>query len=189
LVRRPAMGGRSSREVLAQGVADVANGIHQRVGELLVSEMVAHFLDEALPQLIAAFLMDRFVADDGELVGARRHPDQNVVVVRVFVEPETMKSFLRGDERIAFYLAALNKTADLARRFRFCIADRLHNRVVLEFAEKFFRAHFRYQLEPPPPPPKLPPPPLNPLNPPPSPPPEDQPPPPPPNLQPPPPLL
>src|SRR5262249_17388985 len=89
-----------------------------------------------------------------------------------------MKSFFRGHEWIVFYLAALNEDADLAGGFRFRVADRLHDCVVLELAEKFFCSHY-YQLEPPPPPPKLPPPPLNPLNPPP-PPPDDQPPPPPP---------
>src|SRR4030095_11358131 len=124
--------------------------------------------------------MDRFIADDRELVGARRHPDQNVVVVRVLVQSEPMKSFFRGEEWIVLHRAALNEDTDLAGGFRFSITNRLDDRVMLELAEKFFCPHY-YQLEPPPPPPKLPPPPLNPLNPPPLQPEAQPPPPPPPN--------
>ena len=61
--------------------------------------------------------MNRFIANDREFVRARRHPNQNVVMMRVFVQPEPMKSLLRRDERIAFYLAALNEDADLTGGF------------------------------------------------------------------------
>ena len=121
--------------------------------------------------------MNAFVADDCELVGARRDENQNGISIGRFMHFKPVKFFLRGNQRIDLQLAALNKNANLARRFRFRIADCGDDPIVLELAQKFFGSH-RYQLEPAPPPPKLPPPPLNPLNPPPLPPPDDQPPPP-----------
>jgi len=127
--------------MLGQRVANIVNGVDQRVGELLVAEMVAHFVDEALPQLLAALLVDRFVADDRKFVGARRDPDQNVVVVSVFMQSQSLKSFLGGDERIVFYLAALNEDADLAGSFQFRLADRVRDLIVFKIAEKLLCSH------------------------------------------------
>src|ERR1700731_4571296 len=120
--------------------------------------------------------MNRFVADHGKLVCARRDKNQNRIALRRFVHSASMKLFLRSDEWIDIQLSALNENTNLAGSFRFGIADRLHDLVVLKFAEKFFRSQ-RSQLPLEPPPPNEPPPPLNPLNPP---PPDDEPPPPPP---------
>jgi hypothetical protein len=153
------------------------NRIHDRIRELLVSEMFPHFVNEPLPKVLAAFFVNRFIADDGELVRARCHENEHGIVFWRLVHSEPLKFFLCSDERIDIQLAALNVNANLARRFRFRIADCGDDPIVLELAEKFFCPH-RYQLPLEPPPPKLPPPPLNPLNPP--PPPEDHPPPPPP---------
>ncbi len=162
----------------SQNATDIADCVYQSIGEALIPKMIAHQIDNTLPVLLAATLVNSFVADDGELMRTRRHENEDGIAFWRFAHSEPLKFFPSGDQRINLQLAALNKNANLARRFRFRVANRLHDLVVFEFAEKFFRAH-RYQLEPAPPPPKLPPPPLNPLNPPPPPPPDDQPPPPP----------
>src|SRR2546430_1351823 len=44
----------------------------QCLTEFFVSEMLAHFVNEPLPKVLAAFFVNRFIADDGELVGAGR---------------------------------------------------------------------------------------------------------------------
>ena len=144
--------------------------------------MLSHSLNQSLPEFFAAFFMDRFVAYDRKLVGARRHKNEHGIALRRFVHSEPMKLFLRSDEWIYIQVSALNENTNLAGSFRFGLPDCGDDPIVLELAEKFFGSH-RYQLEPAPPPPKLPPPPLNPLNPlnPPPPPEDDQPPPPPPN--------
>jgi len=136
--------------------------------------MIAHQIDNTLPVLLAATLVNSFVADDGELMRTRRHENEDGIAFWRFAHSEPLKFFPSGDQRIDLQLAALNENANLARRFRFRIADCGDDPIVLELAQKFFGSH-RYQLEPAPPPPKLPPPPLNP---PPPPPPDDQPPPP-----------
>jgi hypothetical protein len=114
---------------------------HQCVTEFLVSEMRAHSFYESPPELLAALFMDRFVAYDRKLVGARRHKNEHGIALRRFVHSEPMKFFLRGDEWIYIQLSALNENTNLAGSFRFGIADRLHDLVVFEFAEKFFRSH------------------------------------------------
>src|SRR5947207_9012047 len=156
----------------------MAHRVDDCVSEAFAAKTLAHELDHPLPVCLAALFMNRFVADHGKLMRTRRHENEDGIAFWRFAHSEPLKFFPSGDQRINLQLAALNKNANLARRFRFRIANRLHDLVVFEFAEKFFRAH-RYQLEPAPPPPKLPPPLLNPLNPPPPPPPDDQPPPPP----------
>jgi len=78
--------------------------------------------------------MNPFIADDGELVGAGRHENEHGIALRCFVHAEPMKFFLCGDQRIDLQLAALNKNANLARRFRFRIADCGDDPIVLELA-------------------------------------------------------
>ena len=84
--------------------------------EFFVSEMLAHFVYELLPKVLAAFFVNRFIADDGELVGAGRHENEHGIAFRCFVHAEPMKFFLCSDERIDIQLAALNVNADFARR-------------------------------------------------------------------------
>lgn len=160
-----------------QHFADFVDRLDQRVTELLILKMASHVFCDLLPEYIAAFLVDRFVANNGELVCARRHENQHRVTLARFVHMEPMKLPLCRNKRIAFQFATLDQDANLPGRFRFSLADRLNDAIVFELGEEFSRPHFGYQLEPAPPPPKLPPPPLNPLNPPPPPPPDDQPPP------------
>lgn len=54
---------------------------------------------------------------------------------------ELLESFGRGRERIAIQFPALDINTNLSGCFRFRVLNRAHDTVVLEFAEKFFRAH------------------------------------------------
>jgi hypothetical protein len=147
-------------------VADLMDCFNQGVAEFFVFKMAAHPIDKALPELLATFFMNGLVADHGKFVRTRSDENQNSIAFVRFMYPEFVKFLLRGEKRITAQIAALDINADLARSFRFRLPDRLHNAIVLEFADEFFRAH-RHQLPLEPPPPKLPPPPLKPLNPPP----------------------
>jgi len=89
----------------------------QRVAEFLVSEMFAHCIYEPLPKLLPTLLMDRFVADHGELVRARRHENEDSVAFWRFVHAEPIKFLLRGDQRIRVQLSALNVNSNLAGSF------------------------------------------------------------------------
>src|SRR5713226_7723595 len=103
--------------------------------------MFAHSVDQLLPKRFAALFVNRLVAHDSELVGARRHENKHSIAPRRFMHSEPMKFLLCGDQRIDIQLAALNENANLARRFRLRVANRLHNPIVLEFAQKFFGSH------------------------------------------------
>jgi hypothetical protein len=76
--------------------------------------MLAHPLHQAPPQLLATFFVDRFIADHGEFVRARRDENQNGIMLWCFVHPESMKLFLRGNQWIDIQFAALNENANLA---------------------------------------------------------------------------
>lgn len=162
-----------------QHPAEFINRFCERLAEFLILKVNAHSIHNVLPELFAAFFVNRLVTNNSELVRPRRYENEDGVALAGLVHSQALKFLARDLQRRGAQLAALNKDANFAGRYRFGIANRLNNPVVLKLAEKFLGSHFFHQLEPAPPPPKLPPPPLNPLKPPP-PPPEDQPPPPPP---------
>jgi hypothetical protein len=124
-----------------QHFAGFLDRFDQRVIELFVLEMRAHGIDQALPKLFAALFVNRFVANDRELVRARRHENQNGVAFSRSVHTELMESFGRGGERIAVQFPALHINTNLPRCFRFCVSDRSNDTIVLEFTEEFFRPH------------------------------------------------
>src|SRR3982751_6467478 len=103
--------------------------------------MLPHFLHNAPPELFAAFFVNRSVANDGKLVRARRYENQYRIALARFVHAEPVKFFLRDAQRIDIQFAALDINADLAGSFRFSVADRLHDLVMLKLTEKFFRSH------------------------------------------------
>ena len=113
----------------------------QRVIELVILKMRAHRIDQALPELFAALFVNRFVTNDRELVRAWRHENQNGVSFARSVHTELLESLCRGGERIAVQFPAVHINADLPGCFRFRVLNRTHDPIVLEFAEKFFRAH------------------------------------------------
>lgn len=80
-----------------QRFARFADRMNKRIAELLVLEMFAHRIDNSLPKLFPAFLMNRFVADDREFVCARRDPYQDRIPLARFVHSQLVKSLRRGD--------------------------------------------------------------------------------------------
>jgi hypothetical protein len=120
----------------------------QRVAEFFVPKMFAHPLRQSLPKCFAALFMDSFIANDRELMGTRRHENQNGIAFPRFVHSKPMEFSLGRDEWIDIYLAALNVNANLAGSFRFGVADRLHDPIMLEFAEKFFCSHWPTSFRP-----------------------------------------
>src|SRR6266403_406719 len=64
---------RSFREMRSQNATDIADCVYQSIGEALIPKMIAHQIDNTLPVLLAATLVNSFVADDGELMRTRRH--------------------------------------------------------------------------------------------------------------------
>jgi hypothetical protein len=129
--------------------------------------MLAHSGNKILPEFVAAFLVNAFVADHRKLLRARRHKNQDGISLGGFLHSELEKFLLRPFQRILLEFPALEKNADLPGRLRFGVFDRADDPIVLDLPEKSMRAHLIYQLPLEPPPPKLPPPPLNPLKPPP----------------------
>jgi hypothetical protein len=109
--------------------------------EFFVLKMAAHLIDKALPELFAAFFVNRLVTDDSEFVRSRGYENQDRIAFPSFVHSETLKLFLCNDQRIGAQFAALNKNANLAGRFRFSFTNRFNNPVMLELVEKFFRSH------------------------------------------------
>jgi len=99
----------------------------------MLAEAMVHRSNDALPELVAAFLVDRFVANNGELVRARRHENQHRITLARFVHIEPMKLPLCRNERITFQFATLDQDANLTGRFHFRLADRLNDPIMLEF--------------------------------------------------------
>ena len=127
--------------MLRQRFAGFLDRFDQRVIEPFTLKMRAHRIDQALPELFAALFVNRFVTNDRELVRAWRHEDQNGVSFARSMHAQLVESPGRGGERIAVQFPALQIDANLSGRFRFHLLNRTHDPIVLEFAEKFFRAH------------------------------------------------
>src|SRR5690349_8154442 len=95
-----------------QRPANLVDRLGQCVSEFLISEMFPHSGNEILPQFVATLLMDGFVADNREFVGAGGNENENVIALGVFVQSETMKPLLRGNHRIAVQLSSLKKNVN-----------------------------------------------------------------------------
>src|SRR4051812_33047003 len=103
--------------------------------------MLAHPGHQLLPELFAAFRVDAFVPDDGELLHPRRNHDQDRVPLRRLLHPELDKFLLRADESVFLKSAPLEEHADLATGLRFRLLDGLDNPIVLELTDEIMRAH------------------------------------------------
>ena len=110
-----------------QHLADFINRFGERVAEFLILKMDAHSIHNVLPELFAAFFVNRFVADNGELVGPRRYENKYGVALASLVHCETLKFLLRNHHRIGVEFAALNINANFAGGFRFRFTNRAHN--------------------------------------------------------------
>jgi hypothetical protein len=116
--------------------------IYQRMTELLILKMRAHSFYHALPELFAAFLMNRLVANNSELMNTRRHKDQHRIALARFVHAEPTKLLLRRKKGISVQLAALDENANLTGSPRFRFANSLDESVVLKPGKEFSRSHF-----------------------------------------------
>ena len=149
----------------------------ERVAEFFILKMNPHSIHNVLPELFAAFFVNRLVADNGELVGPRRYENKDGVALASLVHSETLKFLLRKHHRIGIRICRAEYKREFRRRFSIQLRE---SRSTIRSCSSLLRNSFVricYQLDPAPPPPKLPPPPLKP----PAPPPDDQPPPPPPS--------
>ena len=71
-----------------------------RMAEFLALKMRAHSIDKSLPELFAAFFMNRFIAHHGKFMRARRHENEHGIAFARFVNTEPMKFLLRRDKWI-----------------------------------------------------------------------------------------
>ncbi len=125
-----------------QQFADFLNPFDQRVAEFLVLKMLPHFIHNALPELLAAFFVNRFISNNSELACARRYENQHRIALACFVHAEALKFLLCSNQGIRIQLAALNINANLARSFRFSFTNRAYNLFMLKLAEKLTGSHF-----------------------------------------------
>jgi hypothetical protein len=124
-----------------QQFADFVNRFDQRVVEFLVLKMLPHSIDNALPELLAAFFMNGLVAYHGKLMRSRRDEDQHGIALARFVHAESMKFFLGSNQWIGTQLAGLNVNPDLTGGFRFRFPNRPNDSIMFEPTEKFLRSH------------------------------------------------
>ena len=82
----------------AEQFADLLNAFDDGVTEFLVLEMRAHCIDNALPEFLAAFLVNRFVAYHGEFMRPGRNENEHGIALPCFMHPQSMKFFLRRDQ-------------------------------------------------------------------------------------------
>ena len=95
-------------------VAGFFNRFDECAAEFFILEMRAHGLDESLPELAAAFLVNGLVAYHGKLVRSGRDENEHSIALARFVHAKSMKFFLGSNQWICTQLAALNINADLA---------------------------------------------------------------------------
>ena len=75
----------------------LTDGELREVERSVVREVLAHQIDNLLPVLLAAPLMDCLVADHSEFVGSRRDKNQNCVSIFCLVHSEPVESASRRD--------------------------------------------------------------------------------------------
>jgi hypothetical protein len=110
--------------------------------EFFLAKAIVHGRDYAPPEFVTALFVNRFIANNGEFMRARRHKNEHSIVFPRLLHPESMKFPLRHNERIVFQLAALDQNSNLTGCFGFRIADRSNDPLMLKFAQEFLRSHF-----------------------------------------------
>ena len=131
---------RCSGKMRRQYLADFANRFGERVAEFFILKMSPHSIHYVLPELFAAFFVNRLVANNGEFVGPRRYENKDGVALASLVHSETLKFLLRNRHRIGLEFAALNINTNFAGGFRFRFTNRAHNSCMLKPAEKVSRS-------------------------------------------------
>jgi hypothetical protein len=100
-----------------QHFADFVNRFCERVTEFFILKMEAHPVDNMLPELFAAFFVNRFVANNSEFVGSRRYENQHRIALAGLMHSKAVKLLLCNDQRIGVDFAALDIDANFAGRF------------------------------------------------------------------------
>ena len=98
-----------------QHLANFANRFCQGMAEFFILKMSAHSIHNMLPELFAAFFVNRFIADNGEFVRSRRYENQHGIAFPSFVHSQSLKLFLPNDQRIGVEFTALDIDANFAR--------------------------------------------------------------------------
>jgi hypothetical protein len=132
---------RSFREMRRKHLAGVSNCVHQRVRESFVTKMFAHTVDNLPPINVAASFVGRLIAHDCEFARAGGDKNEDAIAFACLVHSKPLKFLLCRNQRIAIQLPTLDTDADLRGGFRFSLANRLHDSVVLELAQKLFCSH------------------------------------------------
>ena len=136
------------RENARPASADLFNRFDHRVVKILILKVRPHPVHDTLPELVAAFLVNRLIANDSKLMRAGATKMSTALRSRVLCMPADEIFFCAAIEGIDLQFAALDKNTNLAGSFRFRVANRFDDPVVLKFAEKFFRSHPSHQLDP-----------------------------------------
>src|SRR6185436_6430164 len=174
LVREPVDVARGAREVRTELLAGGADRFDDAIGELPSLKAVRQVRGDVVPEAGRHFLVDPAVAEDHEALLVAGDEEQDAVAQRGPGHAEALERPLRHLADLAARLR-LDVHADLARRLRLRLADRIDDTRLFEPGQELVLRH--HQPPDAPPPPKLPPPPEKPP-PPPKPPPENPPPPP-----------
>lgn len=124
-----------------QRFPDIANRVHERIRESFVTKMFAHTVDNLPPINVAASFVDRLIAHDCKFARAGRDKNEDTVAFACLVHSKPLEFRLGRNQRIAIQLSTLDIDADLRGCFRFSLANRLHNSIVLELAQKLSCSH------------------------------------------------
>jgi len=114
--------------MLRQHISDDCDRFADPFCEFMLAETMVHRSDNALPEFVAAFFVNRFIANDSEFMGARRYKNEHGILLPCLVHTEPMKLPLRHSEGIALQFPALDQNANLTGRFRFGVANLLPTR-------------------------------------------------------------
>ncbi len=114
-----------------QYLANFVDRCCQRVAELLVLKMDAHFSNGVLPELIATLFVDRHITNNSEFLCSWRNKNQHRVARPRFVHSQPLKFLLRNAQRVIIESSTLDENAYLAGSFRFRIPNRVHNPVMI----------------------------------------------------------
>ena len=125
---------RSLREMLRQHLSDYCYRSADPFCEFILTEAIMHRSDNALPEFVAAFSVNRVVPNNRKFMNTRRYKDQRRIALPRLMHPKPMKLSLRRKEGIALQLPALDQNANLTGRFRFRVANRFDDPIVLKFA-------------------------------------------------------
>ena len=74
-----------------QHAPDFLDRFYQRITELLILKMGPHSFHNALPEFIAAFFMNRVVANNRKFMNTRRDKNEHRIALARLVHTEPMK--------------------------------------------------------------------------------------------------